>query len=99
MAFSRSQFSTSDFADENRKPSFFLPKSSALPLCERVQELNCSLDLVHASMADSNSERNVTRYATTLNPKAGLGLQRWSARRQPVVQAQILVVQGLLCGN
>ena len=42
---------------------------------------------------------SVTRDATTLNPKAGLGLQRWSARRQPVVQAQILVVQGLLCGN
>ena len=41
----------------------------------------------------------VTRYTTTLNPKAGLGLQRWSVRRQPVVQAQILVVQGLLCGN
>ena len=28
-----------------------------------------------------------------------VGLQRWSARRQPVVQAPILVVQGLLCGN
>ena len=41
----------------------------------------------------------VTRYATTLNPKAGLGLQRQSARRQPVVQTQIFVVQGLLCGN
>ena len=41
----------------------------------------------------------VTRYTTTLNPKAGLGLQRYSARRQPVLQAQILVVQGLLCGN
>ena len=41
----------------------------------------------------------ITRYATTLNPKAGLVLQRQSARRQPVVQAQILVVQGLLCGN
>ena len=40
-----------------------------------------------------------TRYATTLNPKAGLGLQRQSARRQPVVQAQIVVVQGLLSGN
>ena len=39
------------------------------------------------------------RCTTTLNPKAGLGLQRWSARHQPVVQAQILVVQGLLCGN
>ena len=41
----------------------------------------------------------ITRYATTINPKAGLGLQRQSARRQPVVQTQILVVQGLLCGN
>ena len=40
-----------------------------------------------------------TRCTTTLNPKAGLGLQRQSARRQPVVQARILVVQGLLCGN
>ena len=40
-----------------------------------------------------------TRYATTLNPKAGLGLERQVARRQPVVQAQILVVQGSLCGN
>ena len=39
------------------------------------------------------------RNATTLNPKAGPGLQRYSARRQPVVQAQILVVQGLICGN
>ena len=29
----------------------------------------------------------VTRYATTLNPKAGVGLQRYRARRQPVVQA------------
>ena len=41
----------------------------------------------------------ITRYATTLNPKARPGLQRQSARRQPVVQAQTAVVQGLLCGN
>ena len=39
-----------------------------------------------------------TRYATTLNPKAGLIL-RQSARRQPVVQTQVVVVQDLLCGN
>ena len=41
----------------------------------------------------------VTRYAPTLNPNAGFGVQRQSARRQPVVQTQILVVQGLLCWN
>ena len=41
----------------------------------------------------------VTRYPTTLNPKAGPGLQRQSARRQPVVQTQILVAQGLLRGS
>ena len=40
----------------------------------------------------------VTRYVTTLNPKAGLDY-RGRVRRQPVVQTQILVVQGLLCGN
>ena len=33
-----------------------------------------------------------------LTPRRGLDY-RGSARRQPVVQAQILVVQGLLCGN
>ena len=43
--------------------------------------------------------KKFTRYATTPNPKAGLRLQRSSARRQPVVQAQSLVVQVLLCGN
>ena len=37
----------------------------------------------------------LTRYATTLNPKAGPGLQRQSAGRQPVVQAQVLVVVGI----
>ena len=41
----------------------------------------------------------LTGYATTLNPNAGLGLQRWSAKRQPVVQTQILVLRRLLCGN
>ena len=54
------------------------------------------------SSNDSNLRPpKITRYATTLNPKAEPGLQRWrwSARRQPVVQAQILVVQDLLCGN
>ena len=44
-------------------------------------------------------DSSITRYAPILNPKAGLGLQRQSARRQPVVQTQILVVQGLLCGH
>ena len=34
-----------------------------------------------------------------LTPKAGAGVQRQSAGRQPVVQAQIPVVQDLLCGN
>ena len=33
-----------------------------------------------------------------LTPRQGLGRRR-SARRQPVAQAQILVVQGLLCGK
>ena len=42
---------------------------------------------------------SITRCTTTLSPKAGLGLQRSSARRQPIVQTQILVVQGLLCGH
>ena len=44
-------------------------------------------------------EVGVTSYATTPNPKAGVGVQRQSAGRQPVVQAQIPVVQDLLCGN
>ena len=34
-----------------------------------------------------------------LTPRQVSGLQRSSARRQPVVQTQIFVVQGLLCGN
>ena len=54
--------------------------------------LACSLQSVTSGLL-------LTRYTTSLNPKAGLGLQRQSARRQPVVQAQILVVQGLLCGS
>ena len=40
-----------------------------------------------------------TRYATTLNPQAGLGLQRFRGGCQSVVKAQILAVQDLLCGN
>ena len=53
----------------------------------------------HPGTENQDSQHMLTRYATTHNPKAGLGLQRWSARRQPVAQAQIIVVQGLLCGN
>ena len=45
------------------------------------------------------SQNTFARYATTLNPKAGLGLRRQRGGRQPVVQAQILVGQGLLCGG
>ena len=55
----------------------------------------------HLSPLDSTFllTQHVTSYATTPNPKAGVGVQRSSAGRQPVVQAQIPVVQDLLCGN
>ena len=39
--------------------------------------------------SDPRPPHTITRYATTLNPKAGFGLQRSSGR--------ILLVKGLLC--
>ena len=45
------------------------------------------------------SSSGFTREASTLNLSAGLGVQRSSRGRQPVVQTQIPVVQDLLCGK
>ena len=41
----------------------------------------------------------ITRQATPLILSAGLGVQRWSRGRQPVVQTPNPVVQDLLCGK
>ena len=43
--------------------------------------------------AAARMSARITVFATILNPNAGLGLQRSSARRQPVVQTQVLGVQ------
>ena len=66
--------------------------------CDRKSRRS-AVAIFGARRSQLSRSQKATSYATTLNPKAGVGVQRQSAGRQPVVRAQIPVVQDLLCGN